>query len=56
MIMFVQISAFLDNIFSKYQCEFWKGYSTQRCNLSAREKGFGALLTDFRKIFELQAN
>ena len=27
-IMFPQISAFFDNVFSKYQGGFWKGYST----------------------------
>ena len=32
-IMLVQISASFDNVFSKYQCRFWKGYSTQHCNL-----------------------
>ena len=28
-IMFVQISASFDNVFSKYKCGFRKGYSTQ---------------------------
>ena len=37
-IMFAQISAFFDNVFSKYQCGFQKGYSTQHCNLEMLEK------------------
>ena len=37
-IMFAQISAFFDNVFSKYQCGFRKGYSTQHCNLEMLEK------------------
>ena len=37
-IMFAQISAFFDNIFSKYQCGFRKGYSTQHCLLTILEK------------------
>ena len=37
-IMFVQISASFDNVFSKYQCGFRKGYSTQHCNLKMLEK------------------
>ena len=28
-IMFAQIPVFFDNVFSKYQCGFWKGSSTQ---------------------------
>ena len=37
-IMFVQISASFDNVFSKNQCGFRKGYSTQHCNLKMLEK------------------
>ena len=37
-IMFAQISAFFDNVFSKYQCGFRKDYSTQHCNLEMLEK------------------
>ena len=53
--MFAQRSAFFDNAFSKYQCGFRKGYSTQHFNLKVLEKWnkrvgkgkvFGALLTD----------
>ena len=55
---FTQISAFLDNVFSKCQCGFWKGYSNQPCNLKMLEKWkkcagkgnvFGALLIDLSK-------
>ena len=50
-----QISAFFDNVFSKYQCAFWRGYGIQNCYLKILEKWekcvgkgkfFGALLTD----------
>ena len=60
-IMFAQISAFLDNVFSKYQRGFQKGYSTQYCNLKILEKltkcvgngkVFGVLLTDLSKAFD----
>ena len=60
-IKFAQISAFFDNVFSKYQCGFWKGYYTQHCNLKMLEqqtkcvgkgKVFGALLTDLSKRFD----
>ena len=60
-IMFVQISAFFDNVFSKYQCGFAKDYSTQHCNLKTlerwiesvgKEKVFGALLTDLSRAFD----
>ena len=59
-IMFVQISASFDNVFSKYQCGFRKGYSTQHCNLKmlkkmekcvGKGKDFGTLLTDLSKAF-----
>ena len=32
------MSEFFDNIFSKYQCGFRKGYSTQHCLLVMIEK------------------
>ena len=35
---FTQISAFFGNVFSKYQCVFQKGCSTQHCNLKMLEK------------------
>ena len=49
-----------DNILSKFQCGFRKGYSTQRCLLMMLEfwkdatdkyKAFGASLTDLSKGF-----
>ena len=51
----------MDNFFSKFQCGFRKGYSTQQCLLaliekwkSAVDKGksFGALLTDLSKALD----
>ena len=50
-----------ENIFSKYQCEFQKGFSTQKCLLAMLEKWkrsinnckmFGGLLTDILKAFD----
>ena len=60
-IMFAQIPAFFDNVFSKYQCGFWNDYSTQYCLLTMLEKWkicvnkgkvFGALLTDLSGAFD----
>ena len=51
----------MDNFFSKFQCGFRKGCSTQQCLLaliekwkSAFDKGksFGALLTNLSKAFD----
>ena len=59
--MFSQMSAYLGEIFSKYQYGFRKGYSTQQCLLALLEKWkaavdkgkvFGALLTDLSKAFD----
>ena len=59
--MFEEISQFFENIFSKYQCGFWKGFSTQQCLLAMLKKWkrsvdnskmFGALLTDLSKAFD----
>ena len=36
--MFAQISAFFDYVFSKYQYGFRKGYSNQRCKLKMPKK------------------
>ena len=53
--MIEQMSQFSENIFSKYQCGFRKGFSTQQCLLAMLEKWkrcidnskmFGDLLTD----------
>ena len=38
-IMFRQISNYMDSFFFKYQCGFRKGYSTQQCLLSMLENG-----------------
>ena len=54
------MSQFFDKIFSKYQCGFRKGFSTQQCLLAMLEKwkrsidngkSFGALLRDLSKAF-----
>ena len=59
-IMFIQISAFFEDIFNKQQCGFRKGHNTQQCLLKMLEKWkrsvnggkvFGALLTDLSKVF-----
>ena len=60
-LMFKEMSQFFDKIFSKYQCGFRKGVSTQQCLLAMLEKwkrsidngkSFGALLTDLSKAFD----
>ena len=60
-IMFIQMSAFFENIFNKQQCGFRKGYNTQQCLLKMLEKWkpsvdeakvFGALLTDLSKALD----
>ena len=59
--MFAQITCFFDNLLSKQQCGFRKGYSTQQCLLALLEKWkravdsgqiFAALLTDLSKAFD----
>ena len=56
-----QLSAFFEEIFSKFQCGFRKGYSTQHCLLMMLEswkeavdknQAFGALMTDLSKAFD----
>ena len=58
---FKQISSFFNNIFSKYQYGFRKGFSTQKCLLALLEKWmgsidrgkvFGAILRDLFKAFD----
>ena len=51
--MFNQIClfAYLDEIFSKYQCGFRKGLSTQQCLLTLLEKWKAAI--DKGKVFGL---
>ena len=59
-IMFTQMTKFFETIFSRYQCDFQKGFSTQKCLLVTlkkwkksidKVKTFGALLTDLSKAF-----
>ena len=59
--LYKQISSYFNDIFSKYQCGFRKGFSAQNCLLAMREKWrnsmnqgkfFGALLTDLSKAFD----
>ena len=59
--MFKQMSSFLEDLFSKNQCRFRNGFSTQRCLLTllgkwknAVDKGkiYGALLTNLFKAFD----
>ena len=56
-----QLSAFFEEIFSKFQCGFRKNYSTQHCLLMMLEswkeaanknKAFGALMTDLSNAFD----
>ena len=59
--MFNQMPSFFDEIFSKYQYGFRKGFSTQQCLLALlekwkssidRSKVFGALLTNLSKALD----
>ena len=59
--IFCQLSNFMDQFLSKYQCGFRKSYSTQYCLLAMLEKwksavdkgkSSGALLTDLSKAFD----
>ena len=56
-----QLSLYFQKILAKFQCGFWKGFSTQHCLLLMLEKWkraadnkkvFGALLTDLSKAFD----
>ena len=47
--MFEQMSKFFEDIFSKYQSGFWKGFSTQQCLLAMLEKW--KMSVDNSKIF-----
>ena len=58
---FIQTNRNIYGFFSKFQCGFRKGYSTQQCLLTLIEKwkgavdkgkSFGALLTDLQKAFD----
>ena len=59
--MSLQPNADFDNILSKYQCVFCKGFNAQHCPVNMIEKWkvsvnhggmFGALMTDLSKAFE----
>ena len=59
--IFCQLSKFMDQFLSKYQCGFRKGYSAQYCLLAMLEKwksavdkgkSFSALLTDLSQAFD----
>ena len=60
-IMYKQMTTFMDKYFSKFQCGFRKGYSTQQRLIALiekwesavdSEKSFGVLLTDLSKAFD----
>ena len=55
------MQAYFDNLLSKYQCGFCKGFDAQDCLVSMIEKckesvdsgwAFGALMTDLSKAFD----
>ena len=59
--LYNQIQTYFDNILSKYQCGFRKGFNAQHCLVSMIEKwkesvdsggAFGALMTDLSKAFD----
>ena len=59
--IYKQLSVFFENILSKYQCGFRKGFSAQHCLIPLIENwrasldqgfAFGALLTDLSKAFD----
>ena len=60
-----QLSVYFEEILSKFQCGFHKGFSTQHCLLLMLEKWkravdnnkvFGALLTDLSKAFDCMSH
>ena len=59
--MYTQIYPYFDSVFSKFQCEFRKGFNAQHCLLTMVEKWHktldeggetGAVLTDLSKAFD----
>ena len=55
------MQTYFDNLLSKYQCGFRKGFNAQHCLVSMIEKwkesvdsggAFGALMTDLSKAFD----
>ena len=62
--MFSKMSAYFDEIFTKYQYGFRKRYGTQQCFLALpakwkaavdKAKVFKALITDLSKAFDSQS-
>ena len=54
-----QMQTYFDNLLSKYQCGFRKGFNAQHCLVSMIKKesvdsggAFGALMTDLSKAFD----
>ena len=63
--LYDQITTYFEHMFSRYQCDFCKGYSTQHCLLVMIEKWkkvvdnggvLGVLLTDLSKVFDCILN
>ena len=59
--LYNQMQTYFDNILSRYQCGFCKGFNTQHCLVSMAEKwresvdsgrAFGTLMTDLSKAFD----
>ena len=59
--LYNQMQTYFDNLLSKYQCGFRKGFNAQHCLVSMIEKwkesvdsggAFGALMTDLSKAFD----
>ena len=59
--LYNQVQTYFDNLLSKYQCGFRKGFNAQHCLVSMIEKwkesvdsggAFGALMTDLSKAFD----
>ena len=63
--LYNQMQTYFDDILSKYQCGFGKGFNAQHCLVSMIEKwkesvdngrAFGALMTDLSKAFDYLHN
>ena len=59
--LYNQLQTYFNDILSKYQCGFRKGFNAQHCLISMMEKwkesvdnngAFGALMTDLSKAFD----
>ena len=56
-LIYNQMYPYFDNLFSKFQCDFRKGFNAQHCLITMIEKwrrsvAGGGLLTDFSKAFD----